>query len=334
MILSPVILGHGRAGEAIARSFSVVSQLHPELNLEAPQFLERGTEFSQLVRDSGGKDRHLILALAQPHALRSRSLIAANEAGIKMIFSEKPLCTDLKDKETLLKISSKVAVFHGYRQMWAIQKMKTLLDAGELGEIISIEGKYWQSSAAQKALDGPSLLPDWKNDISLAGPSDVLLDLGTHWADLMIFLMGDAPIRTKSWLSYTNAEASHRDTHIYLIQEFSKNRKALGSVSKTVHGAKNDLEIFVIGSKRSFSWNFLNPDQIIIGRGREISTLTRTKEVYGTGQSAFHALGWLEGYIEIVKQGLFDFTGRPTLGYPNLQSSLQVCESLLNAEKI
>src|SRR6185369_8855913 len=135
--------------------------------------------------------------------------------------------------------------------------LKQMLESGIFGELISIEGHYWQSSAAQKALEPAGKPHPWKNDPALSGGSDAFIDIAVHWVDMAAYLMGESSFKGSKWLSYANAEAPHRDNHVHLNLEFSKDKRAMVSVSKTVHGASNDFEITVLGTEQSATWNFL-----------------------------------------------------------------------------
>jgi predicted dehydrogenase len=160
-----------------------------------------------------------------------------------------------------------------------------------------------------------------------------LIDNGCHWVDLAIYLMGEPARRGTAWLSYVNAEAPHRDTHVHLDLFFSGDRPARASISKTVHGAGNEFEITVIGSRRSASWAFLRPDVIEIGDGATRSALHRKDVSAGSGTRAFHGLGWLEGYVEIIRQTLLGLLGGSTAAVPTLAEGLQVMRTIFSLER-
>ena len=86
--------------------------------------------------------------------------------------------------------------------------------------------------------------------MTLSGESDVLFDIGSHWVDAALYLASEKPGKVNLWKSFVNAESTHRDTHVNIMMEFSKGLRAMGSVSKTVHGATNEFEISIIGEKK------------------------------------------------------------------------------------
>lgn len=316
--IQPFILGRGKSGQAIARCLALLRE-SGEFDLGPISWLERG----EPLRGVAAGLPYPVLFIANPHGLHAKAILEAERAGFARIFCEKPACAARRDIKALREVKVPVAVFHGYRLQWGPQTLKAMIRAGELGELIAIEGRYWQSSAAERALAGaaPS---GWKNDLRLSGPHDVLLDLATHWTDLAIFLMGQRPNTSSVRTWKTNAEARHRDTHVHVALEFSKGRRALGSVSKTAHGAQNELEIHVLGSRKSASWSLLRPDELVVGEGAHKRTVARRGAELGGRLAPFHGLGWLDGYVEIIRRGL---SGKS--GYPTLAESLAVLDALL-----
>jgi predicted dehydrogenase len=206
--------------------------------------------------------------------------------------------------------------------MWGIQFLKKMGEEQEFGRLISIEGRYWQSSSAVKALTQMKT-DSWKNNPNLSGDYDVLLDLGTHWADTVTYLASSRIKSVHQWKSFINAEASHRDTHLHLTIDFENQMKSFGSISKTVHGAGNDFEIHLIGEKKSATWKFSKPDYLEISEGNSTSMIQKSTTTIGSGHWPHHGLGWIEGYVEIIKQALKK--GQ----YPTLQENLLLLENIL-----
>lgn len=331
MTISPLILGTGRAGQAIEKSLAMLALQRPELGLQPATRLARGAKLASIAREHDNP----VMIVANPTGLHASAILEADAVGVSAIFCEKPSCVSLTEAASLRGVRTPTAVFHVYRQTWGAQTLKRMLDAGELGQLISIEGRYWQSSAAEHALQvsagAPAVSSSWKNNRVLNGPADTLLDIATHWADLACHLQGSLPSRIQSWRSFLNAETSHRDSHVQLAMDFNPQGRAFGSISKAVHGATNHFEINLLGTLASATWNFLSPDEIVVGKGRDRQVVTRQTTEYGSQQSPFHALGWLEGYIEILSQALGEvFLGKPG-NFPRLTENLDLIEKLLQA---
>ena len=102
-----------------------------------------------------------------PH-LHAEMAIAAAEAGVKVIFCEKPIATTWADckrmKEVADKHSALLAFDHQRRFIKRFQAVKTHLDTGIIGELKTIEAECGN-------------LYDW----------------GTHWLDLMFMYNNETP---------------------------------------------------------------------------------------------------------------------------------------------
>jgi predicted dehydrogenase len=317
MNISPYILGSGKAALALTEALRVVEITNPDLRFNAFVKIPRNHSFPDVK-----KINFPILLIANPHALHEKAIEEGEKAGFKCIICEKPAAVSLEQIEKLKKITTPVALCHVYRQMWGLQTLKEMVLQNEFGKIISIEGRYWQSSSAEKARLGQKT-QSWKNNVSLSGESDVLFDIGSHWVDAVLYLTNEKPQKVNLWKSFVNAESSHRDTHVHIMMEFSNDIRALGSVSKTVHGATNEFEIAVIGEKKFASWNFLRPDVLEVSEGTTKTFISRNKLHIGSGHWPHHGLGWIEGYVEIIKQALRGGS------YPTLKEGLSVMEILL-----
>lgn len=318
-IISPYILGSGKAATALLEALRVIELNNLDYTFNAVQKISRNANFPDV-----SKNEFPILIIANPHALHAKAIMDAEQAGFKLVICEKPAATSIEQIDSLRKVKAPVAVCHVYRQMWGIQTLKQMILNDEFGEIISIEGRYWQSSAAQKALSSDKTT-SWKNDINLSGPSDVVFDIATHWTDAVLFLAGENPKKIFLWRSFANSESPHRDTHVHLNLEFPNGTRAMGSISKTIHGAPNHFEINVIGTKKYGCWKFLEPDLLEIGSSSTKSFISRNRSDIGSGHWPHHGLGWIEGYVEIIQQALKNGA------YPRLQENLDMMELLLNS---
>ncbi len=319
-------IGSGNAAHALASALALVLQKEGAGEPFSPlRKLARGEALPAM---SGAS----LLFIANCHALHADLIREADAQGFTHIVTEKPAVVRLDQMTGLRETRAEVAVCHGYRQNWGPRKMREAIARGELGRLIAIEGRYWQASAAARAL-APAPTTGWKNDSALSGPHDVLLDLGTHWADLVTFLVGEKPRIARGRLSYVNAESPHRDTHVQLEIDFPGDLRTWGSVSKTVHGAGNELEVVAIGEKATWRWAFERPDAIEIGRGKARTELSRSNdEPVASKLPAHHALGWLEGYVSILTEVVRSLRGKPAGSYPTLAQSLDTAELLLRAD--
>lgn len=331
MLIEPFIRGRGQAGLAMAKALSVITAIHPEIEILSPHWVPREAHLRTISKNPKAKS---LLLIATPSALHTRHILEGEKAGFKTIVSEKPACVSLKEIVQLRRVTSTVNICHGYRMMWGPQTISAMIKAGELGSVFSIEGHYWQSSAAEKAISIKKEInhKKWKNDTSLSGPYDTLLDIGTHWVDLASFFARNPPRHISGWISHVNAETRHRDTHIHLDLEFPKMIRGAASISKTAHGSGNDLEIKVFGSQKSIRWSLQNPDILQVGQGAQLTLMRRTEMNWGSQQWPFHGMGWIEGYIEILYQTILGMGGKAQRIPPALKESLILTELLLKSQ--
>ncbi len=325
--VAPVLVGRGMAGKAILQSLAILEQTDPELDLLPVRVIKRGDELESFIN----RQAENVLFLANPSGLHAQFIAAGIQAGFSALAADKPVCVRPEELSLLKKIEGRVTVFHGYRVMWGTRTIKSLIDSGELGDVFSFESRYWQSSSAQAALSQAPEKRKWKNDLQLNGPRDALIDLGSHVVDICLYLLSDMPIKTQCWTGYRNAPAPHRDTHVHLSMSFNEDRRGLASISKTMHGASNDFEYTVLGTKGAATWNFMRPDEIELGSGGESKILRREMANPASGTAPFHGLGWLEGYVEISRQTLRLAAGLESTPVPTLKESLATMNVLLNS---
>lgn len=112
------------------------------------------------------------------------------------LFGEKPLARTLADCAALTTLAAEATVpnFVNFskRNAPALRALKASLEAGETGEVQSVEAEYLQGWAATAAWGDWMVVPRWKwrllPELSTAG---VIGDLGSHLVDALLYLFGD-----------------------------------------------------------------------------------------------------------------------------------------------
>jgi predicted dehydrogenase len=325
--IAPLVVGRGMAGNAILESLAIIAQTDPELHLLPARPADRGAPFGSYLL----KDAINVLFLANPSGLHTQSILEGARAAFNAIAADKPVCVLPAEIPLLRKVAVPVTVFHGYRVMWGVKTINQMIDSGELGEVFSFESRYWQSSSAQMAITGITEKRAWKNDPQLNGPWGVLTDLGSHVVDTCLYLMKEKPIESRFWISYWNATEKHRDTHIHMNLKFKGAHHALASISQTLHGATNDFEFTVVGTRGAATWRFLCPDEIEFGCGNKTTILRRETPNPSSHTRPFHSLGWIEGYVEIARQTMRAAAGLTSEAVPTLAEAVDTMDVLLNA---
>jgi predicted dehydrogenase len=203
----------------------------------------------------------------------------------KHVISEKPVAADSREARLLLSATERSAAVHAvtfnYRHHPVIEKLKTMAQKGELGEIYTVHGSYLQDW----------LLFDtdynWRVDSELAGSTRVVADLGSHWCDLVQYVtglkitevIGDLrtflPVRQKS---VTTVGTFGRSTTPRLISvrvgtedygsvllRFQKDVSGALTLSQVSAGSKNRLFFQIDGSKKSAAWDQERPEAPWLG---------------------------------------------------------------------
>src|SRR5215469_8821149 len=139
--------------------------------------------FGEALRDPSVRAFHICTPNAQHYPMAR----AALEAG-KHVLCEKPLTTSAKDAEALAALARarnlRNCTCHNLRYYPMAQQMRRMREAGELGEILVVQGTYSQDW----------LLYDtdwnWRVERKDNGPSRCMADIGSHWCDMAEHVTG------------------------------------------------------------------------------------------------------------------------------------------------
>ena len=180
---------------------------------------------------------------------------------------------------------------------------RSLIDAGELGEIRQVRGSYLQDWGAD-----PEDSWTWRMDEDLAG-AGALGDLGAHTVDLARFLVSDQAGDIERVSGHLETFVEERPTgdgetkpvtvdDAYTAEAAFENG-AMGTfeASRVAMGHKNDHSIAVHGSAGSleFSLERLNELEVLRGDGRGYETVLVTDESDPYVEHWWppgHVLGW------------------------------------------
>jgi predicted dehydrogenase len=128
------------------------------------------------------------VVLATPHSLHREQVIAAARAG-KQVFCEKPLALRLADARAMIAACHEagvvLAVGHNRRFWPAMQELKRMVAAGELGQVLHIEG-HNSNENSNRVTGGWRLSPE-------ESPGGGMTGAGLHVLDAFIGLAG--PVR-------------------------------------------------------------------------------------------------------------------------------------------
>ncbi len=264
--------------------------------------------------------------ICTPNSLHAPIAKAALAAG-KHVLCEKPLAMSTKEAqeiETLARAKNlRNCTCHNLRYYPMVQQMRSMREAGDLGEILVVQGTYSQDW----------LLHDtdwnWRIESDKNGPSRVMADIGSHWCDMAEHVTGQrihslcADLQTfhktrkrpkvsvetfaGKTLSPDDYELVPIDTEDFGSVIFRMGDRARGAftASQVSAGRKNRLNIEIYGTKSSVVWDQERPDELWIGnRNANNQVLVKDPSLMKPQAQAFAELpgGHVEGYNDTFKQ--------------------------------
>jgi predicted dehydrogenase len=284
-----------------------------------------------------------------PNSLHFEMSMAALNAG-KHVLCEKPLASSAKEAEQMISLAQETRRAHctlyNIRSYPQVQNMRRLCEAGELGEILVVQGTYSQDWLLYDT--------DWNWRID-SGSSRTFADIGTHWCDLVEHITelritrlcadlqtfhrtrkrprGSVETFAGKTLRPTDYEEVEIESEDFAAMVFRLGDKARGAmtVSQVAAGRKNRLVIEIYGSESSLTWDAEAPDQLWIGRRNSPNQLIVKDPVLVKGDAAAFADlpgGHSEGYDDTFKQTFRRFYRRvadenSAIEYPTFQDGVR-----------
>jgi predicted dehydrogenase len=280
------------------------------------------TDYRDILRDPAIDAVHICTPNAQHFPMAKDAL----QAG-KHVICEKPLATSVQDGRELVALAAQQGVrdcvCHNLRFYPMVQQMRALREAGDLGEILAVQGTYFQDWLLYET-DW-----NWRVDASAGGPSRSMADIGSHWFDLAEHVTG---LRVSSLCA--DLQTFHRtrkrpkhsvetfankllgpedyietavDTEDFGAVIFHMGARTRGSVtaSQVSAGRKNRFNIEIYGTRSSVAWNQERPDELWVGHrdtGNEI--LIKDPSLLKPQARSYADLpgGHSEGYDDTFKQ--------------------------------
>lgn len=305
-----------------------------------------------------------VVHITVPNRFHCEMALAALRAG-KHCICEKPLGMNTKQTRQIVALAARAvsvfAVNYNVRFYPAVLQLRTMVQQGELGEIIHVNGSYMQDWLFKDTDYNWRLLP------KEGGRLRAVADIGTHWMDTVCFIMG---ARTKSvladlatWhqsrkrpltevqtfaktnpkLKYASYQVSTEDAANVLLK-FNNGARANLAVSQVAAGRKNCIRIELYGSKKSAWWCSENPELLHFGnRDSPNETAFRGTPLFGPELKAFsdYPAGHVEGFPDTFKM-LFRSIYSAIIGSPRERlfataadghQEVAVCEAILKSHQ-
>ncbi len=256
-----------------------------------------------------------VVHVTSPNVAHYPQVMAILGAG-KHVICEKPLAmTSAQSAEMVAraKASGKVAaVCYNIRFYPLNQHARGMVAAGDLGDVRLVTGHYHQDWLA-KATDW-----NWRLEADQGGTLRSVGDIGTHWVDLVSFIVGQKPVEVFANLSTflperqkpsgpvetfsatqgaTETRTVTTDDAAMILLRFANGARGVMSTSQISQGRKNSLKWDISGAKASAAWDSETPDHLWIGhRDAPNQILQRDASLMnGIGAAAAHLPG---GHVE------------------------------------
>jgi predicted dehydrogenase len=237
-----------------------------------------------------------VVHVTSPNKVHVEQSLAALDAG-KHVICEKPLGMTTRETAKVVaaakrKSSPVFAVNYMCRFFPAVLQMHAMVQRGDLGSIIHVQGHFFQDWLL-KETDY-----NWRLLASEGGKLRAVGDIGTHWIDAVSFILG-----AKVESLFAHVETFHKtryrskrevqtfakvdpktmvpykvDTEDFgsVLLKFSKaphgfvnGVHANASISQVAAGWKCSLSIGIYGTQGSVRWDLQQPNEILVGRRDE-----------------------------------------------------------------
>jgi predicted dehydrogenase len=183
--------------------------------------------------------------VATPHSTHSDLAVRTAEAG-KHVFVEKPLTLTVADTKRVAEAASRtgvvVQVGHNRRRQPANRRIKEMVDAGELGTVLQLDGIHTAAGGHKPDL------PAWRKDPAEC-PFGGMTALGVHTVDTFHYFIGPA----KSVTSFSTRIKGFNDLDEATTVVLGYESGAIASIN-TTYFAPPVVELSVFGSDAA-AWN-------------------------------------------------------------------------------
>jgi predicted dehydrogenase len=272
-------------------------------------------------------DRVDVVHLTTPNHLHYEQAKAVLAAG-KHVVCEKPLALDSAQSAELLELAERSGLVHctnfNVRFYPQCQEARALVAGGRLGDVWNVHGGYLQDWL---------LLPtdwNWRLEPEKGGELRAVSDIGSHWLDLVQFVVGRRVVEVVADLATTipvrrrpvgevetfatAGEVEREDVPMstedvaHLLVRFDGGGLGSAVVSQVSAGRKNSLRFEIDGSLGALAWDSERPEELWLGhreRANEVllcsPALLEPEAATRTTLPAGHAEGFADTFKELYR---------------------------------
>jgi predicted dehydrogenase len=268
--------------------------------------------------------------ITSPNKVHVEQSLAALAAG-KHVVCEKPLGMTTKETARIVRAVAKAgrtgpvfAVNYMCRFFPAVLQMRAMVQRGDLGRIIHVQGHFFQDWLLQESDY------NWRLLASEGGKLRAVGDIGTHWVDAASFILGARAEKVFAHLETFHKKRLRPKGEVQTFAQIDPNQMvpykvdtedfaslllkfgradhgfadgvhASASVSQVAAGWKCSLSLGIYGTRGSVRWDLQQPNEIFVGRRDEPNQILQR----GTA-----------GFSEDVA-GFTDYPGGHPEGFPD-----------------
>jgi predicted dehydrogenase len=250
----------------------------------------------------------------------------------KHVLCEKPLAMNSVEAADLLDTAKKTgvvhAICHNMRYYPLVKQARSMVKAGEVGDVRLIHGQYLQDWLFWETDY------NWRLISSIGGKSRAVADIGTHWLDMVQHITGQRvtsvyadlttfiPVRKKPKVEiatfavqnlkpedYEDVSIDTED-HGTLMLKFSGGAKGVLVACQVCAGRKNYIRFEINGTRKSLEWNGQEPNTMWIGqRGAANGEFIKDPVLFYPDASryGYAPCGLGEGYLDTFRSVFGDF---------------------------
>jgi predicted dehydrogenase len=255
-------------------------------------------------------------------------VVRAALANKKHVVSDKPLAVTVDDARALRDEARAAGVVHAvtfnYRGNPLVVQAREMIAGSEIGDVHYVYGAYLQDWLLE-----PTDF-SWRLEPEKGGQSSAIGDIGSHWCDLVEYVVGDRIDSVLSDLSTviqtrlkpeTATEAfaksgSEKRREVKVTSEdlatvllrFRKGAKGSVSVGQVCAGHKNGLWFEVNGRKASLRWKQEQQNDLWIGKRHEANAvLPKDPSLLGPAARRYahlpggHQEAWADAFCNVLR---------------------------------
>jgi predicted dehydrogenase len=319
-------------------------------------------DYKELLKNKDIQSVHI----CSPNYLHFQMAKESLEAG-KHTICEKPLAINVAEAEELVDLADKKglvnAVNFNIRYYPLSRQMRTMVEKGDVGDILAVQGSYLQDWLFY-ATDY-----NWRLEPGQSGKSRAIADIGSHWMDLIEYITGLKiselcadfatfhkirkkplkPVETYAGkvLQPEDYEDMPIDTEDYatVLFRFENDARGVMTVNQVAAGRKNRLCFELNGSKKSIAWESEAPNQIWIGRrdGNNEIMMRDPSLVYPETMGLIdypggHNEGFPDTFKQMFKEVYACISGEQSASacFPTFKDGLReivLCETIMESNK-